>query len=102
MYATTKERVAREVAGVTHYASTTDLWSSVDLKPYISYTIQFITDEMKLRSVSLCTSFLPQDYTGENIADMLEATMQEWNLCPNSKFALPQTAVLISKQQLTS
>ena len=88
LYAATKEKVAKEVSAVKFFASTTDLWSSIDLKPYISFTLQFIDDDFKLRSRCLCTSFLPQDHTGEVIADMLEATMEEWNLSPSQQVCI--------------
>lgn len=70
--------MACEIAGVKHYSSTTNLGSSVDMKPYISYTMQFIINELELQSLCLRTSFLPQDHVGEIIADMLESTMEEW------------------------
>ena len=88
LYAVTKDRVVREVAAVNHYAATTDLWSSVDMKPYISYTILFITEDMMLRSLVLCTSFLPQDHTSDNISEMLKSTMEVWNLKPTQQVYL--------------
>ena len=48
------------------------------MKPYISYTMQFIINELELQSLCLRTSFLPQDHVGEIIADMLESIMEEW------------------------
>uniref|UniRef100_A0A1X7UJ78 HAT C-terminal dimerisation domain-containing protein n=1 Tax=Amphimedon queenslandica TaxID=400682 RepID=A0A1X7UJ78_AMPQE len=82
LYAITKDKVVREVAAVNRYATTTDLWSSVDMKPYISYTIQFITEDVMLRSLVLCTSFFPLDPTGENMSEMVKSTMEEWNFKP--------------------
>lgn len=43
---------------------------------------------MMLRSLVLCTSFLPQDHTGENISEMLKSTMEEWNLKPTQQVCL--------------
>uniref|UniRef100_A0A1X7TB79 Uncharacterized protein n=1 Tax=Amphimedon queenslandica TaxID=400682 RepID=A0A1X7TB79_AMPQE len=69
--AITRRRLAKQVAAVKYFASTTDLWSSIYLKPFISYTIQYVTDNLELECLSLCTSYLPQDHTGEIISDML-------------------------------
>ena len=80
LYAITRRRVAEQVAAVRYFASTTDLWSSIDLKPLISYTTQYVTDNLELECLSLCTSYLPQDHTGEIISDMSEATLEEWSL----------------------
>ena len=70
------------------FASTTDLWSSIHLTPFISYTIQYIDDDLKLQCLSLCTSYPPQDHKGEVIADMLEATLEEWELRPSQQVSL--------------
>ena len=60
LYAVTRGRVAEQMAAVTCFASTTDLWSSIDLKPFISYTIQYMTDNLELECLSLITSYLPK------------------------------------------
>ena len=89
LYAITRRRVAEQVAAVRYFAGTTDLWSSIDLKPFISYTIQYVTDNLELECLSLCTSYLPQDHTGEIIFDMLEATLEEWSLKSLQQVVLP-------------
>ena len=58
----------------------TDLWSSVSLKPYLSFIVHFIDEEWKLRNRCLQTSFLPEDHTGDNIANALEGVHSSWNL----------------------
>uniref|UniRef100_A0A1X7TA23 DUF659 domain-containing protein n=1 Tax=Amphimedon queenslandica TaxID=400682 RepID=A0A1X7TA23_AMPQE len=80
LYAITRRRVAEQVAAVRFFPSTTDLWSSIDLKPFINYTIQYVTNILELERLSLCTSYLPQDHTGEIFSDMLQATLEEWSL----------------------
>ncbi|XP_011405487.1 PREDICTED: zinc finger BED domain-containing protein 4-like [Amphimedon queenslandica] len=79
LYAITRRRVAEQVAAVRYFASTTDLWLSIDLTPFISYTIMFVTDNLELECLSHCNSYLPQDHTGEIISDMLEASLEEWS-----------------------
>ena len=68
LYTSTRDVVSREVQNVLYFSATTDLWSSVGLKPYLSFTMHYIDEEWKLRSRCLQTSFLPEDHTGNNIA----------------------------------
>lgn len=68
LYTSTRDVVSREVQNVLYFSATTDLWSSVGLKPYLSFTMHYIDEEWKLRSRCLHTSFLPEDHTGNNIA----------------------------------
>ena len=64
------------------FSSTTDLWSSihVGMRPYMSYTIDFIDEEWKLNSRCLQTHFIPEDHTGENLAEAMEASLDAWDL----------------------
>ena len=57
LYLTTKERVIQEIESVKYFSATTDLWSSIGMKPYMSYTTHFINDEWKLASRCLQTHF---------------------------------------------
>jgi len=43
---------------------------------YISYTIYYISDEWQLCNKSLQTQYLPEDHTGANLAEAMEA----WSL----------------------
>ena len=56
--------------------------------PYISYKTHFIDSSWELRSRCLQTQFLPQDHTGENIADALDSTLESWNLAQNKQVRL--------------
>ena len=56
--------------------------------PYISYTAHFIDSSWELRRRCLQTQFLPQNQTGENIADALESTLESWNLAQNKQVCL--------------
>ena len=80
LYVSTKGKVAQLLSKVKRFAGTTDLWSSIGLKPYLGYTIYFVDEEWKLQSVALSTSFLPEDHTTDNIADALQETLDEWKL----------------------
>ena len=64
------------------YAATTDLWSSVTSAPYMSYTVHFIDQEWNLQSWCLQTLFVPQDHNANNLADVMEETVESWGLDP--------------------
>ena len=72
LYSNTKEKVAIQLQAVDHFASTTDMWSSVGSKPYISYTVHFIDKEWQLQSLALSMHFLPEDHTAPIISEALK------------------------------
>ena len=80
LYEKTRESVATDVKSAVYFASTTDLWSSQTMEPYLSYTVHYIGDDWKLQSRSLQTLYLPDDHTGENIAQALTETLRTWEL----------------------
>lgn len=80
LYISVREEVKKEIVPVQYFAATTDLWSSVGLRPYMSYTIHFVDDNWKLSSRCLQTHYLPQDHTGENLADAMKETLCTWDL----------------------
>lgn len=45
-----REQVKKELRSIKHYATTTDLWLSRTMEPYISLTVHFINEEWKLCS----------------------------------------------------
>ncbi|XP_073344944.1 E3 SUMO-protein ligase ZBED1-like [Pagrus major] len=75
-----RDQVETELREIKHYATTTDLWSSRTMDPYISLTIHFIDDEWKLCSKCLQTSYFPDDHTGELIAQGLRESLESWGL----------------------
>ena len=88
LFAVTKEKVANQLTKVEYFASTTDMWSSIGLKPYMSYTIHYINQDWELKSIALATHFLPEDHTGQVISEALEATLEEWGLSPDKQVCL--------------
>ena len=83
LYAKTQETVSNEleeVKGGGYFAATTDLWSSTTSEPYISYTVHFINHNWELCSRCLQTMFMPEQHTGENIAEAIQATLEAWGL----------------------
>ena len=51
------------------------MWSSVGMQPYMSYTIHYIDSKWKLQNICLQTQFLPDNHTGINLADVMEAAL---------------------------
>lgn len=63
LYNSTREKIARELEGVSFYSATTDLWSSRTMQPYMSLTVHFI-ENWTLRSVCIQTAYFPDDHKG--------------------------------------
>ena len=80
LYESVRERVKQDLDGVFFFSATTDLWSSVGMRPYMSYTVHYVSDDWKLENRCLQTHFLPEDHTGENLAEAMEATLAAWDL----------------------
>ena len=68
-----RDKVAEEISRARYYSATTDLWSSERTKPYLSYTIHYI-DKWELQLRCLQIMFIPQNHTGENLADAIRST----------------------------
>lgn len=67
--------VANEVTKAEYFAITTDLWSSRTMEPYISLTIHYIDADFRLNTKCLQTAFIPEDHTGQNIANGLREAL---------------------------
>ncbi|XP_069821004.1 E3 SUMO-protein ligase ZBED1-like [Dendropsophus ebraccatus] len=80
LYDKVREQVKKELQSIKHYATTTDLWSSRTMEPYISLTVHFINDEWKLCSRCLQTAYFPEDHTGELISQGLKEALESWGL----------------------
>ena len=52
------------------------MWSSINMEPYLSFTVYYIDDNWKLRSIALQTVYVPQDHTGPNLAEVLRETLE--------------------------
>ncbi|XP_056136452.1 E3 SUMO-protein ligase ZBED1-like [Lampris incognitus] len=79
LYNCTQEKIARELQEVSFYSTTTDLWSSQTMQPYMSLTVHFINN-WTLRSVCLQTAYFPEDHKSEIIAQGLKDALNSWNL----------------------
>nr|XP_055045531.1 E3 SUMO-protein ligase ZBED1-like [Misgurnus anguillicaudatus] len=87
-YNSRREEVQKEMASVTFFSTTTDLWSSRTSEPYISLTVHFVDEEFELKSRCLQTSYFPEDHTGETIALGLREALAAWDLCEECQVAI--------------
>ena len=88
LYSSTKDRVMAELGTITYFSATTDLWSSAGMRPYMSYTVHFVNDKWEMQSRCLQTHYFPENHTGQNIADAMEATLDSWNLLASNQVCL--------------
>ena len=88
LYPSTKEVVEQELKEVEFFAATTNLWSSTGLMPYLSYTVHFINKSWELKVHCLQTVFMPDDHTGENVAEFLKMSLETWNLQQQKQVAI--------------
>lgn len=82
MYNTTRDMVLKEITSeAAWYCVTTDAWtSSVTMTPFLSLTLHYIDSGFHLQSKALDTIHMPQDHTGQNIADVITDALAKWNL----------------------
>ncbi|RXN30789.1 zinc finger BED domain-containing 1-like protein [Labeo rohita] len=78
LYAELRENVEKELCDLKYFATTTDLWSSRTMEPFLSLTIHYITDDWNLGSRCLQTSYFPAEHTAEEIAQGLKEALESW------------------------
>jgi hypothetical protein len=59
---------------------TTDCWTSASSEPFITITAHYINDNWELKSPCLCCGHFNDDHTAENIIEILQEKLSEWNL----------------------
>ena len=72
--------VRSKMNGAKYFAATTDLWTSCNNHPYLSFTVYFIDDDWLLQSFCLDTVPLFEDHTGQNIAEAIGDILENWGL----------------------
>ena len=88
LYETTRERVSKEVLSAEYFSATTDMWSSVGMKPYLSFTVHFVDCDWKLQSRCLQTAFMPEDHTADNLSAALSDVLDAWQLSSAKQVAI--------------
>ncbi len=72
-----KDGIIRELKDVDHFSVITDMWSSVNMMPYMSLTIHYLSAYWELKSKCLETVFTPDSHTSDNLAEALRSSFQE-------------------------
>ncbi len=80
LYSKVRDNVQVLLSAADSYSLTTDMWSSVNMTPYMSLTVHTITPDWKLESKCLQTTYFPESHTADNLAAALRAALQEWQL----------------------
>ena len=80
LYTEIREMVKAKMMRARYFAATSDLWTSCNSHPYLSYTIHFIDDDWQLQSYCLDTVPLFEDHTGQNIAEAILDILENWGL----------------------
>ena len=88
LFEKTRERVVAEVTSARYYSSTTDMWTSSTMEPYLSYSIHFIDSDWNLQSRCLQTLFVPKDHNANNLSEILKETLAQWKLEPGKQVCI--------------
>ena len=90
LFAETYDRIKHTLSSTEFgfFSATTNLWTSCARDPYLSYTVHYISLEWELRSLCLCTLYVVEDHTGENLKESLLEIFEEWNLSPDQQVSI--------------
>ena len=90
LYSEIKSEIQQKINNqqFVYYAGTTDLWSSITSKPYLSYTIHFIDKNWNMCSKCLQTHYMPEAHTGINLQEVLTSLLDQWNLDSEKQVAI--------------
>jgi len=72
---TIKSALASTLHDIEYFSSTTDVWYSVCMQPYLSYTVHYVSKDWKVQSKCLQTLFMPKNHNSENLAESLRSVV---------------------------
>lgn len=64
--------------GRSFIALTADIWTSLATEAYLGVTCHFITEDWKMKTLTLATMPLDERHTGANIATWLEGDVAKF------------------------
>lgn len=64
--------------GRSFIALTADIWTSLATEAYLGVTCHFITEDWKMKTLTLATMPLDERHTGANIATWLEGVVAKF------------------------
>ena len=75
---------------IEYFTSTTDLWSSNAMKPYLGYFIHYTNKRTwEMHSACLQVHYTPEDHTSIKLREALTHTIEECHLNTNKMAVLP-------------
>lgn len=80
LYNKTREIIAKDLKSVDFVALTTDMWSSINMTPYITVTAHYISEDWELMAKCLETTFVPENHTAEALAEVLTEVVHDWDI----------------------
>ena len=88
LYDATKEAVRPGLNSVDFFTSTSDMWSSHGLAPYMGYTLHWIDLEWILQCRNLGTKFVPEDHTAKQLGKTMKHILMHWELDTKKQIAI--------------
>lgn len=88
LYDVTRDKVLTKLNDIQYFASTTDMWSSRGMTPYLGFTVHFIDNSWKLQQVNLGIRFVPNDHIAETIGLAMQDMLEQWQLDPNKQVCI--------------
>lgn len=79
-YEEAKKKLTEELQLVDNVSLTTDLWSSRNNMSFMTVTIHYITNKMKMITRVLCNVCVNENYNAKNLKNRLKSTAEEWNI----------------------
>lgn len=80
LYDEAKGKLKMELEKAKYVSLTTDGWSSRTQDGYLTVTVHFVTDKLRLVSRVLNTVFIPDSHTAEYLQEQLMNVAREWNI----------------------
>ena len=95
LYDQVKAELVESIAGCT-VAFTTDMWTSVARRGYITVTAHYLTDEWELLAKSIATRAVDDRHTGATIADVVIGLKNEFKIVTVKALVTDNAANMVS------
>ncbi|XP_062292961.1 E3 SUMO-protein ligase ZBED1-like [Scomber scombrus] len=80
LYNQLRGEITSELKEANFVALTTDMWSSINMSPYMSITAHYVSKDWTLKSKCLETAFAPESHTAAVLAEALQDGLQAWGV----------------------
>ncbi|KZS02545.1 Uncharacterized protein APZ42_000377, partial [Daphnia magna] len=97
LYREAKAKLVKELEGIKQVALTTDCWTSINNEGYMTVTVHYLSDKLKMVSRVLNTIMIEESHTAVNLAKELRKIVTEWNLMNKISAVVTDNAANIVK-----